>query len=263
MAKLPIDSCAYEISTSLDDPYRIGRLSQRLIEIETYGALSFLAWETFIDFGPLLQQADDKLKVLVESIADADATSDRSILSKLAHLAATNEANIADSGFRLNASLAYNEIVKARILELNEERIEGYQRFNKFIGRHGAPAARTYAYILKRQDKISERLHPANQLLRSRIDVELASQNQLQLTSMNRRAEAQYRLQKTVEGISAIAISYYLLGIVSYAVSAVGQVHGQCVIRRECRVLCTTARGFCMACIASGKIVFARESLAQ
>jgi len=126
----------------------IARYRTRCIVFEM--ALSFLAWETIIDVGPLLQQADDKLKVLVESIANADTTSDRSMLSKLAHLAATHEVNIADSGFRLNASLAYNEIVNSRLLELNEERIVGYQRFSKIIGRHGAPAARTYAYILKR-----------------------------------------------------------------------------------------------------------------
>jgi len=91
------------------------------------------------------------------------------MLSKLAYLGATHEVNIADSGFRLNASLAYNEIVNSRLLELNEERIVGYQRFSNIIGRHGAPAARTYAYILKRQDKSSDRLHRANLHLRSQI----------------------------------------------------------------------------------------------
>jgi len=39
---------------------------------------------------------------------------------------------------------------------------------------------------------------------------------------MNHRGEAQYRLQKTVEGLSAIAISYYLLGIVSYVYRQLG-----------------------------------------
>jgi uncharacterized membrane-anchored protein len=42
-------------------------------------------------------------------------------------------------------------------------------------------------------------------------------QNQRILASMNRRAEAQLRLQQTVEGLSAAAITYYVVGLVGYA----------------------------------------------
>jgi uncharacterized membrane-anchored protein len=34
---------------------------------------------------------------------------------------------------------------------------------------------------------------------------------------MNRRAEAQLRLQQTVEGLSVAAITYYIVGLVGYA----------------------------------------------
>jgi uncharacterized membrane-anchored protein len=34
---------------------------------------------------------------------------------------------------------------------------------------------------------------------------------------MNRRAEAQLRLQQTVEGLSAAAITYYVVGLLGYA----------------------------------------------
>jgi len=34
---------------------------------------------------------------------------------------------------------------------------------------------------------------------------------------MNRRAEAQLRLQQTVEGLSVAAITYYVVGLVGYA----------------------------------------------
>jgi uncharacterized membrane-anchored protein len=39
---------------------------------------------------------------------------------------------------------------------------------------------------------------------------------------MNRRAELQLRLQQTVEGLSVIAISYYLVGLFSYLIKAIG-----------------------------------------
>jgi uncharacterized membrane-anchored protein len=37
---------------------------------------------------------------------------------------------------------------------------------------------------------------------------------------MDRRASLQLRLQETVEGLSVVAISYYLVGIVSYVAKA-------------------------------------------
>ncbi|XYK79024.1 MAG: DUF3422 family protein [Labrenzia sp.] len=208
------------ITTEQMDRHRLGRLVQRLIEIETYGAFVLLSWETVAEVATRLEAVDSELKLLVGAISENGSLSDKDILGKLAHLAALHEANIADSNFRLNASLAYFDIVQERLSELNEERIEGNQRFSNFIKRRSVPAARTYEHLLSRQEKVSQRLSRATQLLRSRIDVELAEQNQLQLASMNARAEAQYKLQKTVEGLSAIAISYYALGILSYMASS-------------------------------------------
>jgi uncharacterized membrane-anchored protein len=49
------------------------------------------------------------------------------------------------------------------------------------------------------------------------VDVSRERQNQQVLVSMNRRAEAQLRLQQTVEGLSVAAITYYIVGLVGYA----------------------------------------------
>ena len=50
------------------------------------------------------------------------------------------------------------------------------------------------------------------------MDVERSAQNQSLLESMNMRADMQLRLQKTVEGLSVVAISYYAVSLMSYAV---------------------------------------------
>ena len=49
------------------------------------------------------------------------------------------------------------------------------------------------------------------------MDIALEEKNRDLLNSMNRRAKLQLRLQETVEGLSVVAISYYLLGLVLYA----------------------------------------------
>jgi len=41
---------------------------------------------------------------------------------------------------------------------------------------------------------------------------------------MNRRAQLQLRLQETVEGLSVVVLSYYLVGLVSYALKALNKM---------------------------------------
>ena len=67
-----------------------------------------------------------------------------------------------------------------------------------------------------RLGNLADRAIRAGDLLRTRVDVERSAQNQALLKSMDRRADLQLRLQKTVEGLSVVAISYYAVSLVSY-----------------------------------------------
>lgn len=55
----------------------------------------------------------------------------------------------------------------------------------------------------------ADRVQRTASLLRTRVDIAMAEQNQLQLASMNENAKAQLRLQRAVEGFSVAAIAYY------------------------------------------------------
>ena len=50
------------------------------------------------------------------------------------------------------------------------------------------------------------------------IEIARERQNQALLSSMDRRAKLQLRLQQTVEGLSIAAIVYYVVGLVSYLI---------------------------------------------
>ena len=204
------------VKTSNKEPTRLGRLVQRLVEIETYGALTLYAWKDVKEIGPRLEDAESWLEGITSRLTKKHGESDEQMLADLSELSAYQEATTSRSHFRLNASLAYYDIVVRRLGELHEGRVEGRQRFANFLLRRMDPAARTYRSILTRQQEIAERISRATHLLRGRTDVAIAKQNQQLLQSMNERAEAQYKLQKTVEGLSVVAISYYALGILSY-----------------------------------------------
>ena len=88
------------------------------------------------------------------------------------------------------------------------------------------PAMRTCRSAKLRLDELSARAERAGNLLRTRIDVETQAQNVEVLQAMNRRAAMQLRLQETVEGLSVVAISYYAVGLLGYAVYPLAEAAG-------------------------------------
>jgi uncharacterized membrane-anchored protein len=77
-----------------------------------------------------------------------------------------------------------------------------------------------------RLEAMSSRSIRAGNLLRTRVDVERSAQNQALLTSMDRRADQQLHLQRTVEGLSVVAISYYAVSLVGYLIYPFGEITG-------------------------------------
>ena len=79
-----------------------------------------------------------------------------------------------------------------------------------------APAMRTCVAVADRQKGVIEHIARTTQLLNTRVEVAAEVTNANLLASMDRRARQQFRLQQTVEGLSVVAISYYLIGIAAY-----------------------------------------------
>ncbi len=194
---------------------RIGRVMQRLCEIETYKSMSMLGLARVRDMGPTMNQLEDRLTKLVQGMAD-EAIQPAETLHQLLEVSAQLEGLIARSSFRFGATTAYELIVNQRIEVLREERFEGRQTFAEFMLRRYDPAMRTVKSSEVRLKAMSDRAIRAGDLLRTRVDVERSAQNQALLTSMDRRSDLQLRLQKTVEGLSVVAISYYALNLVLY-----------------------------------------------
>ena len=88
-------------------------------------------------------------------------------------------------------------------------------RIGVFLDRRFSPAMATCQAVDGRIRSLAERSERASNLLRTRVEVALEAQNQQVLKSMEKRSHQQLRLQETVEGLSVVAISYYLIGILS------------------------------------------------
>ena len=194
---------------------RIGRIVQRLCEIETYKSMSMLGFARVREIGPELNALDTKLTGLMGAMSGETARAEDTLQALLA-ISAELETISAQCSFRFGATGAYEAIVNQRIEALREVRWGGRQSFAEFMMRRYEPAMRTVKSAEGRLAAMSSRSIRASNLLRTRVDVERSAQNQKLLESMDRRSDLQLRLQRTVEGLSVVAISYYAVSLASY-----------------------------------------------
>ncbi|MEW2911799.1 DUF3422 domain-containing protein [Leisingera sp. JC11] len=193
---------------------RVGRIVQRLCEIETYRAMSMLGFSRARGLSPVIGKLDSRLSEMMAEMTSGTKPAEE-ILTQLLAVSAELEAMAAQSAFRFGATGAYDALVSQRISLLREERHEGFQTFAEFMLRRFEPAMRTVNSTEKRLDTLASRARRAGELLRTRVDVERSAQNQALLASMDRRADIALRLQHTVEGLSVVAVSYYAISLVS------------------------------------------------
>lgn len=204
---------------------RIGRVVQRLCEIETYKTMSMLGFSRAQQLSGQIGALDNRLTELMVEMTDGRAPA-ADTLSQLLAIAAELETLAARSSFRFGATGAYEAIVNQRIESLREVRFMGRQTFGDFMMRRYEPAMRTVKSTEARLQVLADRAMRAGDLLRTRVDVDRSAQNQALLASMDRRADLQLRLQRTVEGLSVVAISYYAVSLAGYLLYPVAAATG-------------------------------------
>jgi uncharacterized membrane-anchored protein len=208
-------------------PLSLGRVSRRIHEIETYRMMALLAFPLAQGLQARLGPLEKSLAQTVEDMLSAQNVEDDAALLKRLSITARDVEEISNSSsFRFAAARAYTALVTKRVAELDEERVVNSQRIGVFLDRRFSPAMNTCLAVADRISDLAKRSERASNLLRTRVDIALEGQNQQLLRSMESRARQQLMLQETVEGISVVAISYYLIGIVSKFVGSVGQQFG-------------------------------------
>jgi uncharacterized membrane-anchored protein len=202
-------------------PAKAGALLQRALEIETYRTFALLGLPEAQALAPSIRKIELQLPWLMQQMQATEGfEANKKLLTRLTELAAELEGGAAGSLFRFGATRAYDELVRLRLEAIGEKAVPGQTSLSSFLSRRLAPAIRTCVSAEERQANLSRKLARAAQLLRTRVDIDLESQNQELLRAMNERAQVQLRLQQTVEGLSVAAVSYYVLGLLGYAFKA-------------------------------------------
>ncbi|TCM21455.1 putative membrane-anchored protein [Novosphingobium sp. PhB165] len=202
-----------------DDPRRIPALAQSLLELGNYRKLALLGLPEAQRHGPELRQIEQSLAHLSGDIDRATRPREE-LLHAIGELGSRLAQITASTRYRMSATAAYAAICDDRVGSLAVSAVGGGQTLVGFTQRRLHPAVQTCASFVQRLDDLAGRVTWTAELLRTRIDTEIAAQNRDLLASLDRRNAMQLRLQQTVEGLSVAAISYYAVSLVGYLAKA-------------------------------------------
>lgn len=219
LSDFAIRPCGFErmlvVLSDATTDMRVGRVSQRLLEMETYRLMALRGLPAAKKLAPMLAEAERALADITAQL-ESKSVSDQALLDTLIALAARVERATAENTYRFAATRAYDSLVHQRIAELREAAIPGMQVIGEFLQRRLSPAMATVAACAQRLDSLSERVARTSALLRTRVDIAAEVHNQQLLEKLTRGQEMQLRLQTTVEGLSIAAISYYVISLLLY-----------------------------------------------
>lgn len=200
------------------------QLVLRVQELGNYRNMALLGLPLAQHLTPMVTDLEARLTVLTRAVSERTSEDDR-LLDELTYLSAELARLVAETRYRMSATRAYAQLSMDRLASLRIDAVRGYQTLADFTERRLIPAVRTCDSFSARLEDLSQRAAWTSALLRTRIDIALATQNRDLLTSMDRRTHLQLRLQQTVEGLSVVAISYYLVALIGYLLGAVPGLH--------------------------------------
>lgn len=151
-----------------------------------------------------------------------NASNAKALLSETAELSAKVVSLAAKHRHCFSATQPYAQLVFERLTELRESCVGDCQRLGIFIERRFKPTVRYCAVTEQRLDVLAKSVANLGELLQARVQVEMEEQNAKILKSPNARADAQIKIQRAVEGLSIIAITYYVLNLLKLLYSGAG-----------------------------------------
>ncbi|WMT91617.1 DUF3422 domain-containing protein [Pelagibacterium sp. H642] len=210
----------FEFAAGKLSPLRRAITLRRILEVETYRTMALLALPLARQTGPALRAVEMELTDVMADLSGIETTDEVQERLKKLHDLSVRSGQISERlNYRFAAAYAYGAILRRRLEKLREETLGQGSSLSSFIGNRVEPALATCEAMDKRLTVLSQKLERAVELLNVRISLDMQIQNKSVLETIAETARSQFRLQHTVEGLSTIAITYYLIGILGYALA--------------------------------------------
>jgi uncharacterized membrane-anchored protein len=210
----------FEFAAGALTPLRRSIIVRRLLEVETYRTMALLGLPLAREISPELRDTEIELTAVVQTLSAATSTEKVQEALLALHGLSVRSGQLSErSSYRFAACQAYGSILRHRLAGLHERVTPQGSSLTNYVGNRVEPALATCAAVEKRIAVLTDKIERAIGLLNVRIGLDMQIQNKAVLQTIAQTARSQFRLQRTVEGLSVIAISYYALGILSYALA--------------------------------------------
>lgn len=213
----------------------LGKLIETIVAIENYYHLVMLPFQAFSHAVDQIHDFEQRhlyqRAVLIDQLSKSKPDTLQKWLTVLTQ-DLLHVSRLAESmRYRLSASVPYEKIVQGNVVALQERSLEPLRPLSEYIYWKITGVTDGYQQLLKRIDAMEKDFEATVAVLRTQIELRLQEQNvALQdhnlklLASVDSTTRAQAILQRTVESLSLIVITYYLSGLGGYIFKALHEI---------------------------------------
>lgn len=179
-------------------PARLGRLVNRIIDIDLYSVLALQNIESArIQLAKFRADESQLSNYIEHAIDDKDY---KKYYSEISKMAKEISRDIAKSRDAYQRSVSYAEIVWRRVFELREQQVLGWTRIGYLLERRLRPCIRICEDALRSQNAVSREIQEATSLLEAGLSLNIQEQDR--------------KFMIGVQLIAFIPIAYYLSYII-------------------------------------------------
>ena len=205
---------------------RLGRLIRRLLEIENYYHLVLLPLDEYHEQVLNLSKLEHHISGRAMEIAAALAAGisnheqERDWLVFLTQDLAELMKLTEKMRYKLSAANSYYAIFRERLRWVREQTGDSYQSMEEFLTGRIGPAHRNYENFIKRADVLASRITQLGNMMRTRVTLNMEGQSLETMKAMKARVELQLLMQRTVEGLSLVILTYYAASLFKIVLNA-------------------------------------------
>ena len=208
-------------SSSPDD---LKRLLPRVVEcismLENYYHLILLPLPKFSfavdEIFKIEKKQLEKRRIITEQLGEADSNKLQGWLQELTE--ALMEVNRLSESMRyhLSSAFPYDLIIRTTLDEIDEKQVDYLPTLRYYMTGRIKGIADGYQRLISRIEAAEKAFEGMIAILRTRIELQVQKQNLSLLESVDKTIKVQVHLQKMVEGLSVIVITYYLTSLAGY-----------------------------------------------
>lgn len=215
--------------------YHVTKIVDTVVAVENYYHLVMLPFQAFSRAVDQIHDYEQRhlyqRAVLLDQLTDSNPQTLQKWLTVLTQ-DLLQVSRLAESmRYRLSASVPYDSIVRGNLTAMQERAYPPLRPISEYIYWKITGVTDGYQQLLRRIDAMEKDFEATVAVLRTQIELRLQEQNlALQdqniklLASVDSTTRGQAILQRTVESLSVIVITYYLTGLGAYLFKALYEI---------------------------------------